>query len=87
MRKHVCVQVVLLQNALSSRHRNVSLSENANNQGGIYVLEDAKPGVPQDIQTVTMDDLLSLMSSQTAIIKIDIGNHCCPFTLTHITHA
>lgn len=65
-------KVYLLQNALARTHRNVSLSVNANNQGGIKVLED-RDGDQQTTQTIVLDDLLSLIHTGTAIIKIDIG--------------
>ena len=73
-------KVYLLQNALARTHRNVSLSVNVNNQGGIKVLED-RDWDQQTTQTIVLDDLLSLIQSSTAIIKIDIGEFCLAWTI------
>ncbi|KAH9512984.1 hypothetical protein Btru_035529 [Bulinus truncatus] len=73
--------ILLLANALSDRHRNVSLSESEDNQGGIQVIEKcdhlwSKGGYCTSV-TLTLDDLLYVVSTKSAIIKIDIEGYEC----------
>ncbi|XP_050394343.1 uncharacterized protein LOC126812128 isoform X2 [Patella vulgata] len=67
--------VNLLKNAMSNRHQNVSLSVNKSNQGGIKVIENVQEG--ETIPTITLDDLLFVMTPNEAIIKIDIEGYEC----------
>ncbi|XP_076459505.1 uncharacterized protein LOC143292801 [Babylonia areolata] len=69
-------KIYVLQNAVAKSHRNVSLSVNSNNQGGIMVLEDKDPD-HQTVQTIVLDDLLHLIDTPTAIIKMDIEGYEC----------
>nr|KAI8765115.1 hypothetical protein BgiMline_002785 [Biomphalaria glabrata] len=83
--------IVLLANALSDRHWNVSLSTNEDNQGGIHVLENCghiwtKSGRNQcTVVTLTLDDLLYVITTKTAIIKIDIEGYECKALATAST--
>ena len=81
-------KVCVLRNALARTHRNVSLSVNANNQGGIQVLEEEGEGPGgggrgerQTTRTIVLDDLISLVrgthtdtttTSDTATVIIKI---------------
>lgn len=70
-------KIHLLKNALAKTHRNLTLSVNSNNQGGIHVLEDGEWPDGETTQTIVMNDLLYLLTAHTAIIKIDIEGYEC----------
>ncbi|CAG5116970.1 unnamed protein product, partial [Candidula unifasciata] len=87
---HWNVNIILLVNALSDSHKNVSLSRNVDNQGGIRVLDSCeqygwifsqrKEDLHKktcNVPTLTFDDLLYLVNTKTAIIKIDIEGYEC----------
>lgn len=64
-------KIHLLINAISDGHRNVTFTTNRDNQGGIKV-QEGSIGV-HEARTITLDDLLYLVSSETVVIKMDIG--------------
>ncbi|XP_076447040.1 uncharacterized protein LOC143284246 [Babylonia areolata] len=69
-------KIHVLNNAVTKSHINVSLLVNSFNQGNTEVLEDKNPD-HQTIQTIVLDDLLHLIDTPTAIIKMDIEGYEC----------
>lgn len=80
--------IVLLANALSDSHKNVSLTRNADNQGGIRVLDNCQrsswifgkndfhsASTECNVPTLTLNDLLYLVTTRVAVIKVDIGRY------------
>lgn len=80
--------IILLVNALSDSHKNVSLTTNADNQGGIRVVDTCQQTgwlfshrkaqtntTGCSVPTLTFDDLLYIVDTRSAIIKIDIGKY------------
>lgn len=73
--------VKVVHNALSDARRNVTMTSNYDNQGGIAIernvehAEQDKMDKSSFVQTTTMDHLLELADMQQAIIKLDIGNY------------
>ncbi|BFZ03551.1 hypothetical protein BsWGS_06590 [Bradybaena similaris] len=82
--------IILLVNALADSHKNVSLSTNIDNQGGIRVIDTCEQTgwlfahrkaqtntTGCNVPTLTFDDLLYIVDARTAIIKIDIEGYEC----------
>ncbi|CAL1528253.1 unnamed protein product, partial [Lymnaea stagnalis] len=77
--------IILLANALSDGHRNVSLSRSDDNQGGIRALDrcdqlwpsSSSMGGQCTVPTLTLDDLLYVVTSKIVIIKLDIEGYEC----------
>ena len=79
----LCQQIKLLRNAVSNKHFNVSLSAGHTNQGARTVVDETVGALagntkPQEVdargvRTIVMDDLLPLVHTPTAVLKIDIG--------------
>ena len=76
---HFQDRILLVRNAMSHRHGVVTMCDNSDNKGGISVLLPGQPsvqaatGVNKNVPTIIMDDLLQVVSTDIAIIKIDIG--------------
>nr|KAG5709703.1 hypothetical protein BaRGS_027728 [Batillaria attramentaria] len=70
-------KIVLLKNALAKTHRNLTLSVNSVNQGGIQVLEEGDCREGETTRTIVLNDLLHVLTADTAIVKIDIEGYEC----------
>jgi len=71
--------VTLLHNAISDGHEALSLGTNLANRGDTYLLQsascteaDPKRCVSSTVQTITLDDLIPLLTSNRVIMKVDI---------------
>ena len=79
--------VTLLHNAVSRKHMNVTLTKNKDNQGGVWIqtfvsAEQRERVIRLNehavIQTIFLDEVISVVHSTQAIVKIDIGEYTQP---------
>lgn len=68
--------VTLLLNAVSNRREKVKVNIVSENIGGSHVREYGETGVKEEVvQSITMDDILEVISSGEVFIKMDIEGH------------
>ncbi|KAK3576468.1 hypothetical protein CHS0354_028518 [Potamilus streckersoni] len=71
--------IILLKYAVSDKRTTVVMGEDDKNQGGIAVAREISgpANISRSVEAITLDDLVSLISTNEIIIKMDIEGYEC----------